>query len=761
LTLDQIFSHTVSSMKRLLSVLFFALIFLHTFTPFAIAQTQSDSTTDSARLTTRLEEDVPRTYSTHTQMLILEVLAAASCQLSGIDPINPSGKCLGVDPQTQKIGFVENGGGAIAVVTNLMIFTYDIPVNTHSYAQYAFSDFGIAKSSYAQSAGFESLSPLLPVWVAFRNVVYVLFVVVFMLVGIGIIFRREMGGSKTVMTVQGMIPKVVIVIVLVTFSFAIGGFLVDLMYLTMYLMYGIVSTIPGVNIPGLSPSGIIGSTPFGAVGGMGGIGDLATNASRGLGSQISSIFDGGFGTTLAVIASIPLMLVTVMSGPIGWVTGAAGLLGAGVFGVGVSGYANEMIGAIGGLLAFLIIVIAILSALFRLWITLLKSYLFILFDIIMAPLWIAASIIPGSPLTAGSWFRHLLKYLAVFPVTFMLFLLGSVMVQLFSAIPENVSVFAPPFIGNSLNAKHLGSLIGLGVILLVPEVLNIVQSVIKAPESKLLNAIPGSLGVATGTIKRFGSPLAKKAWYKDEKTNSTKGFLGGRWSDSRDKRLMQAEQEGRKPRLFDRASGLILGNNRDRETREQRENRIRTLATNFDTNAVNVVNVNNRDNSRIEKPNTLPLTNQEIANTAIARNIPQAQAQTLLNRYTTLINSTVDRINRGQQLTYTDDVFRGLLQSIDQENAYQTTQATLQQQFPTDTPDQRHTRTRNALQQSHPILIHRYDLRDRARERSQYRENPNPTQPNTPIAPTAAPTTPPTRPAGIGRFRGRLGNNNP
>ncbi len=504
-------------MKRLLAALIFVSVFLHSLAPFSFAQTQA---TESA-LPSRVESDVPNDYSTHTQMLIIELLAAISCQLSGVDPVNPSGKCLGVNPETGKIGFMENGGGgAIAVVTKMMIFTFDIPISTHDYTSYTASNFGIVKSSFAQnvSAGFNGLSPLLPVWVAFRNVIYVLFVIAFMVVGMGIMFRRNFD-PKTVMTIQSSIPRVIIILILVTFSFAISGFLIDMMYLVMYLLYGIITSIDGVSIPTLSPSSLAGSTAFGATGSFGGgIPGIAYDASRGLGSQISAIFDNGVGNAVGGIITgvmaLPLLLIpgVNLAYGVGIGLGALGIGG----GIGFGGIGNEVLGLVGGIIAFLIIVIAVLSALFRLWIALIKSYLFILIDVAIAPIWIAGSLIPGSPWTMGSWFRHILKYILVFPLTFAMFLLGSTIIQLFNQIPDNASIFAPPFIGNSLNPKHLGSLLGLGLILMLPEVINMVQAIIKAPENKFQQAIPQGFGIATGVMRKAGSPVKKKLWSTDE-----------------------------------------------------------------------------------------------------------------------------------------------------------------------------------------------------------------------------------------------------
>src|SRR3990167_9138106 len=44
--------------------------------------------------------DVPKNLHTWTQNVMIEVMSAMSCQLSGIDPTDPKGKCLGVDQKT-------------------------------------------------------------------------------------------------------------------------------------------------------------------------------------------------------------------------------------------------------------------------------------------------------------------------------------------------------------------------------------------------------------------------------------------------------------------------------------------------------------------------------------------------------------------------------------------------------------------------------------------------------------------------------------
>lgn len=714
-------------MKRLLAALIFVSVFLHSLAPLSFAQTQA---TESA-LPSRVESDVPNDYSTHTQMLIIELLAAISCQLSGVDPVNPSGKCLGVNPETGKIGFMENGGGgAIAVVTKMMIFTFDIPISTHDYTSYTASNFGIVKSSFAQnvSAGFNGLSPLLPVWVAFRNVIYVLFVIAFMVVGMGIMFRRNID-PKTVMTVQNSIPRVIIILVLVTFSFAIAGFLIDMMYLAMYLLYGIVNSVEGVNIPGLNPTNLAGSTPFGATGSFGsGIPGIAYDASRGLGSQISAIFDNGVGNTIGgVIAGVMLLPLVILSGPAGWIGGALSLVG---LGGGIAGLGNEVLGLVGGVIAFLIIVIAIISALFRLWIALIKSYLFILIDVAIAPIWIAGSLIPGSPWTIGSWFRHILKYILVFPLTFAMFLLGTAITQLFSAIPDDTSIFAPPFIGNSLNPKHLGSLLGLGLILMLPEVINMVQSIIKAPENKFQQAIPQAFGLATGVIGKATGPVSKEAWAHD-KAGNAEGFVNRRIWEKFNTMATKRAQQGKGGGIPGIIANRMMGP--DRETRMKREkhfSNLREIAKRkgLDPNMESSIPFDPVTNYLI--PPNIPndYSPYEIETMRDRHNENTEKAQERLGKYREMIPQVILRINLDQDVSENENIFQGLYNSLFEDPLFKNQLGKTRQSNPGMHEEDLKRVARDELRRQLPLLLYRYDLKERVRQRNTFKRS----QQNTP-----------------------------
>lgn len=282
--------------------LFFSLLLLVTcyllHAPPASAQAPS-------YLSPNTNADVPQNLHTWTQTVMVEVLAAFSCQLTGVDPINPNQSCLGVDQKTGKIGFTKqpslaNGepqiGGAIGVTAHIMTQLFQPPIRTSDYLAYLGGNFGIAKKAYAQGAGLEGLSPLTKLWETFRNVVYLGFVIVFVVIGLAIMLRLKID-PRTVMSIQNQIPKIIIGLILVTFSFAIAGFLIDLMYLSMYLIFNIIASADlSPNLASFNPALLQGKSVFDAVGGVAyGKDVLPDQGSEGINDLASRVADAAKG----------------------------------------------------------------------------------------------------------------------------------------------------------------------------------------------------------------------------------------------------------------------------------------------------------------------------------------------------------------------------------------------------------------------------------------------------------------------------------
>ncbi len=131
------------------------------------------------------------------------------------------------------------------------------------------------------------------------------------------------------------------------------------------------------------------------------------------------------------------------------------------------------------------------------------AYIYILLGVVFAPFWIVAGLIPGSPISFTGWLRDIVANLAAFPATIAMFLLGNVFIKAFGTNSDPTR-FVPPLVGNPGDTNAIGALVGLGVILLTPNVVNILRSALKAPKldvGSAVQAIGAGAGVLTSPTK--------------------------------------------------------------------------------------------------------------------------------------------------------------------------------------------------------------------------------------------------------------------
>ena len=523
------------------------LVFLVLTTYYLLLTTSPASAQTNPYTVPNTNPDVPKNLHTWTQNVMIEVMSAMSCQLSGIDPTNPKTQCLGVDTKSGKIGFVQGGGGAIGVAGHMIGMLYTPPLHTEDYFKYLASNFGIAKPAHA-ATGFEGLKPVQSLWVAFRNIVYLLFVIIFVVIGLAIMLRVRID-PRTVMTIQNQIPKIIIGILLVTFSFAIAGFLIDLMYVVIFLSYGLISGSKVTDVTSLNPLILQGKTAIGVVtsgsilgGGVFGIANtialdgvkiirdsihLSPDVGSGLGTiwnvikafftgaNVGEAFTEGLANLLVDLTSIGVALR--FGSQIAQIVGTWSVFGFSIPINTISGAAITLTTfelmerllrfAIPYLIVFLIVFIALFFALFRLWFTLILAYVGILLDVVFAPFWIAAAILPGSPIGFSAWLRSIVANLAAFPATIIMFLLAKVFINAFGkcTLPacDPNTVFVPPLIGSILGKDGtdlLGNFIGLGILLMTPNVVSMIKAALKAPSMQAGGPIGAAIAVGGGVL---------------------------------------------------------------------------------------------------------------------------------------------------------------------------------------------------------------------------------------------------------------------
>lgn len=332
--------------------------------------------------------------------------------------------------------------GAVNTTGTMIGMLYTPQASGVEYVASTLKDFGLVESAYAQTgSGFENLEPLRGVWQSFRNITYMLFVIIFLVIGLAVMFRYRLN-PQTVVTVQLALPRIIIALLLVTFSYAIAGFVIDLLYIVISLM---AVAFADVGVPGWTYTAQALQQQFTEMGFFA--------AFRTLFEQV------GWGTPVAISAYLA-----------GLVTAVTALFAAPV--APAAGLATLTVGSI---LLTLILVIIVFWILIRLFLSLLQSYIAILLLVVFGPIYITAGIIPGFG-GFGSWLRSLVANLATFAGVAFVLMLGLVLVK----ASETGGLWQPPVVfggavGTAVSAQ-IRLIIGFGILLIVHQVPNAVRN---------------------------------------------------------------------------------------------------------------------------------------------------------------------------------------------------------------------------------------------------------------------------------------------
>ncbi len=310
----------------------------------------------------------------------------------------------------------------------------------------------VPKQAHAQGVGFKGLAAVLPIWKAFRNISYLFLAIVMVAIGFMVMFRKKID-PKTVVTVQNALPNIVITMLLITFSYAIAGLMIDIMYLVI---------IFGVNILVPLDQGIFKTGLFKA--------DQNTASQLMTGNMFTLLGQMIWGATGAFD---DLLRYLIAGNPQNWLQGL-GAVGAGVL-------ATPFI--------VVILAVAILFGYIRIIFLLGGAYINIIISVIFAPLLILMDAIPGNQ-SFVSWFNNLLADLAVFPITIILLLIGLILTG-----QNQVELWNPPLVGitstaTNANAGALG-LIGLGMLFIIPTIAGNLKEALKAKAA--IDAGPGAI----------------------------------------------------------------------------------------------------------------------------------------------------------------------------------------------------------------------------------------------------------------------------
>lgn len=234
------------------------------------------------------------------------------------------------------------------------------------------------------ASGYEYLSSLKisDLWDKVRNVCYVFFVVILIVAGFMIMFRQKIGGQVAI-TIYNTIPNVIIGLVLVTFSFAIVGLILDVGAMALNLIKGFFGYADPSAYTTLE-------SPF-----------RLLEGGRRAATYVNAFGEGYGQTSLAEAAR--LSALGSSNDPI------------------VAGFNSMVSGFIGGLVGMIIALVVLVLFTFaaiKVFITVFKAFLAIIFDTILGPIYITMAVIPGKESARTEWLNRVVKNVAVFPVVF-------------------------------------------------------------------------------------------------------------------------------------------------------------------------------------------------------------------------------------------------------------------------------------------------------------------------------------------------------
>jgi len=354
------------------------------------------------------------------------------------------------------------------------------------------------KKAEAQGIGFSGLASMLPLWKVFRNIAYALLAVIIIVVGFMVMFRKKID-PKTVVTVQNAIPRIVIALILVTFSYAIVGAMIDLMYLAIVLSAAAVDSASGgnlgklisfattLNLDILPPSITWASLSAPST-------ENATTLllNGGISGLLRFFFASGFqayddiGAMITQNDPINIAKWTVVPGVIGYLFGLRGAW------LGLT---------TGPVLLGLIFAIILIFGVIRIIFMLLDAYINIIIALLTAPFQLMMEAVPGTN-AFSSWFKNLLSKILVFPITILLMLITAVL----TSQDVSASIWAPPLLSTGEGTYGMAGLIGLGMLMVIPTIVQGLQKGLKAEPLVPggIGTIVGPLGSGVGTLFNLG-----------------------------------------------------------------------------------------------------------------------------------------------------------------------------------------------------------------------------------------------------------------
>jgi len=347
-------------------------------------------------------------------------------------------------------GEAQAQGGAIGVTGRLVVGMITTPpASSIDYLADISQNLGLAKPAYAQGIGWYGLSPILALWKTFRNITYLAFVIIFIIIGFMIMFRTKID-PQTVISVQQALPRIVVALIIITFSYAIAGLIVDLGQLSTRIV------------------GNLFAGDYIAV---------AANEAR-TSEKLTALLNANIFQLVNPLRNPDELILHLGE----WTEDVA----FNIPGVGIT--------------VKLILLIAGFFIMFKIFFALLGPYIAIVLSVIFAPFQLLLGALPGSN-AVGGWLKNLIANVLVFPAAFAMLALAAVIKndpRLQQSPPSpaligggaadwstkpfpSTGFWSPAAIGNWGNV--IGPLISFGILFTIPKVVEMIQQALQIKPS--------------------------------------------------------------------------------------------------------------------------------------------------------------------------------------------------------------------------------------------------------------------------------------
>lgn len=513
-----------SRSKIILSIGFIISLLLLSFSPVAAMDTSSVSGNFTSEINSPAAENKNNSTNqlTSNQKIYLDkltgfvsimhisscLLVGESCTTYNLNEINSK---LPPQLRTNRDEFFKYG--LIGVVGQVINATYAYPPASLSFSiSQALNNLNPVPKAVAQNTGlgFSSLAAFSSFWSVNRNLSYSFIVVALLFTGFMLIFRYKIDPNTSI-DLERIISKTILVILIITLSYAIAGFLIDLMYLSLMVIFYVAKQNHLVNAQLVeSIYGHVSSeeifqfitqqtnpTSF-----VDNFLTLIPNTVRSIAKQNMTmiLFFQLFGSVASAFHDIFTFIETQLGIFGSGVEFDPGSLAAAAMATGFTPIiASLIVNYLEKLVLFVGLYLTLLFLYFKILFILIGSYIDIVFSVIFAPFLLLADIFPGKN-HFSTWIKRLIANILTFPLLALLFLAGG---SVTNAIASSTNTFLPPPLAGMTQAV-LASLVGIGILLAIPNMIDRMKKSI-VPEYTLVNfpTTPASIFSTVATVLPF------------------------------------------------------------------------------------------------------------------------------------------------------------------------------------------------------------------------------------------------------------------